>query len=76
MSLDEQVKASDAESKAASAQVAALNVTLNSYKVVSPLSDTVVNKPPEVGEMVAPQPAGIAVDMGGVEVADFSTLQV
>ncbi len=76
VSLDEQVKASDAESKAASAQVAALKVTLNSYKVVSPLSGTVVNKPPEVGEMVAPQPAGIAVDMGGVEVADFSTLQV
>jgi RND family efflux transporter MFP subunit len=76
VSLEEQVKASDAESKAASAQVAALNVTLASYKVVSPLSGTVVNKPPEVGEMVAPQPAGIAVDMGGVEVADFSTLQV
>jgi multidrug efflux pump subunit AcrA (membrane-fusion protein) len=36
----------------------------------------VVNKPPEVGEMVAPQPAGIAVDMGGVEIADFATLQV
>ncbi len=76
VSLEEQVKASDAESRAASAQVAALNVTLASYKVVSPLSGTVVNKPPEVGEMVAPQPAGIAVDMGGVEVADFSTLQV
>jgi HlyD family secretion protein len=75
-SLEESVKASDAESKAASAQVAALNVTLGSYKVITPLSGTVVNKPPEVGEMVAPQPAGIAVDMGGVEVADFDTLEV
>ena len=75
-SLEESVKASDAEAKAASAQVAALNVTLSAYKVLTPLSGTVVNKPPEVGEMVAPQPAGIAVDMGGVEVADFDTLQV
>lgn len=75
-SLEESVKASDAESKAASAQVSALNVTLGSYKVITPLSGTVVNKPPEVGEMVAPQPAGIAVDMGGVEVADFDTLEV
>ncbi len=75
-SLEESVKASDAEAKAASAQVAALNVTLGSYKVITPLSGTVVNKPPEVGEMVAPQPAGIAVDMGGVEVADFDTLEV
>jgi RND family efflux transporter MFP subunit len=75
-SLEETVKASDADAKAASAQVAALNVSLGSYKVVTPLSGTVVNKPPEVGEMVAPQPAGIAVDMGGVEVADFDTLEV
>jgi HlyD family secretion protein len=75
-SLEESVKAADADSKAASAQVSALNVALSSYKVIAPLNGTVVNKPPEVGEMVAPQPAGIAVDMGGVEIADFSTLQV
>ncbi|HWP09976.1 MAG TPA: efflux RND transporter periplasmic adaptor subunit [Polyangiaceae bacterium] len=75
-SLEAMVKASEAEASAANAAVAALNVTLNSFKVVAPLSGTVVNKPPEVGEMVAPQPAGIAVDMGGVEIADFSTLEV
>jgi HlyD family secretion protein len=75
-SLEQSVKASDAEAQAASAQVGALNVTLSSYKVITPLNGTVVNKPPEVGEMVAPQPAGIAVDMGGVEVADFDTLEV
>lgn len=75
-SLEEMVKASDAEAKAAGAAVGALGVTLNSFKLVAPISGTVVNKPPEVGEMVAPQPAGIAVDMGGVEIADFSTLEV
>jgi len=75
-SLAEMVKASDAEAKAAAAAVGALGVTLNSFKLIAPISGTVVNKPPEVGEMVAPQPAGIAVDMGGVEIADFSTLEV
>ena len=75
-SLEEMVKASDAEAKAAAAAVGALGVTLNSFKLIAPISGTVVNKPPEVGEMVAPQPAGIAVDMGGVEIADFSTLEV
>lgn len=75
-SLEEMVKAADAETKAAAAQVAALRVTEDSFTVKAPISGTVVNKPPEIGEMVAPQPAGIAVDMGGVEIADFSTLQV
>jgi HlyD family secretion protein len=75
-SLEEMVKASDAEARAAGAAVGALGVTLNSFKLIAPISGTVVNKPPEVGEMVAPQPAGIAVDMGGVEIADFSTLEV
>jgi RND family efflux transporter MFP subunit len=76
VSLEAMVKASDAESTAANAAVSALGVTLSGFKVVAPISGTVVNKPPEVGEMVAPQPAGIAVDMGGVEIADFSTLEV
>jgi RND family efflux transporter MFP subunit len=75
-SLEAMVKAADAEAKAANAVVGALGVTLQSYRLVAPISGTVVNKPPEVGEMVAPQPAGIAVDMGGVEIADFSTLEV
>ncbi|HEV8549135.1 MAG TPA: efflux RND transporter periplasmic adaptor subunit [Polyangiaceae bacterium] len=75
-SLAEMVKAADAEANAANAAVGALGITLASYKVVAPISGTVVNKPPEVGEMVAPQPAGIAVDMGGVEIADFDTLEV
>ncbi len=35
-----------------------------------------VNKPPEVGEFVGPQPAGVAIDMGGVQIADFRTLMV
>ncbi len=75
-SLDEGVKAADAEVKAAGAQVSAIGVTLDSFVLRAPISGTIVNKPPEVGEMVMPQPPGIAIDTGGVEIADFSTLQV
>jgi RND family efflux transporter MFP subunit len=75
-SLKEAVKASDAEAAAAGTLVSALNVNLGSFTVKAPISGTIVNKPPEVGEFVGPQPAGIAADMGGVEIADFSTLMV
>ena len=75
-SLKEQVKASEAEAKAADSLTSALRVNLQSYTVVAPISGTVVNKPPEVGEFIGPQPAGVAIDMGGVQIADFSTLMV
>jgi RND family efflux transporter MFP subunit len=75
-SLKEQVKAAEAEARAADALTAALRVNLQSYTVVAPISGTVVNKPPEVGEFIGPQPAGVAIDMGGVQIADFSTLMV
>jgi HlyD family secretion protein len=75
-SLKEQVKASEAEARAQEALVSALRVNLASYTVTAPIGGTVVNKPPEVGEFVGPQPAGVAIDMGGVQIADFSTLMV
>jgi RND family efflux transporter MFP subunit len=75
-SLEEAVKAADAEARATGAQVGALNVTLEGFTVKAPIDGTIVNKPPEVGEIVGPQPAGIAADMGGVEIADFSTMMV
>ena len=75
-SLKEQVKASEAEARAAEALVAALRVNLGNFTVVAPIDGTVVNKPPEVGEFVGPQPAGVAIDMGGVQIADFSSLMV
>jgi HlyD family secretion protein len=74
--LKEMVKASEAEARAQEALVNALRVNLTSYTVTAPISGTVVNKPPEVGEFIGPQPAGVAIDMGGVQIADFSTLMV
>ena len=75
-SLEEMVKAADAEARAQGAVVGALNVTLESFTLRAPIGGTVVNKPPEIGEFVGPQPAGIAADMGGVEIADFSSMMV
>jgi RND family efflux transporter MFP subunit len=75
-SLDEAVKASDAEARAAGSLVSALGITLEGFTVRAPISGTIVNKPPEVGGFVGPQPAGIAADMGGVEIADFTTMMI
>lgn len=75
-SLKEQANASAAEARASGAQVSALGVNLKNFTVTAPLSGTVVNRPPEIGEFVGPQPSGVAVDMGGVEIADFDTLMV
>lgn len=74
--LKEQVNASNAEARASGASAAALDVNLKNFTVTTPISGTVVNRPPELGEFVGPQPAGVAVDMGGVEVADFDSQMV
>jgi RND family efflux transporter MFP subunit len=75
-SMKAQLDAAEADAKAQAALAAQLRVNLASYTLTTPISGTVVNKPPQVGEFVGPQPAGIAIDMGGVQVADFSTLMV
>ncbi len=75
-SLKAEVQAAEAEAKAEEALSTALRVNLVSYSVIAPISGTVLNKPPQVGEFVGPQPAGIAIDMGGVQIADFTTLMV
>lgn len=75
-SLKAQVAAAEADARAQAALAAQLRVNLGSYTIVAPISGTVVNKPPQVGEFIGPQPAGIAIDMGGVTIADFGSLMV
>ncbi len=76
VALQEGVKAADADAVAAGSLINAMNVNLGSFTLKSPITGTIVNKPPEVGEFVGPQPAGIAADMGGVEIADFTSMMV
>jgi RND family efflux transporter MFP subunit len=75
-SLEAAVKATDAQAKAAQAEVDALNVNLDNYTLRAPIDGTVISKPPEVGEIVGPAMGGIAAQIGGIELADFSTLAV
>jgi RND family efflux transporter MFP subunit len=74
--LSEMVVAAQADVRAAESAVAALQVGLENYTIRAPISGKVLNKPPEVGEFVGPQPAGVSVDMGGVEIADLESLMV
>ncbi len=69
-------RAAQAEAGALSAEVNVLETSLGNLRLVAPIDGRVMNKPPQVGEFVGPQPAGVAVDMGGVEIADFTTLVV
>lgn len=66
-------KAAGAESVALGAEVHSLKVGKGNLTIVAPISGTVMNKPPQLGEYIGPQPPGISVDMGGFELADFST---
>lgn len=82
-SLEQTVKAAEAEAKAMdaqagalAAQVGVLKTGLGNLTLKAPISGTIINKPPQVGEYVGPQPPGVTVDMGGIRVADFSTLLV
>jgi RND family efflux transporter MFP subunit len=73
-SLQHAVRAAEAEVKASNAEVSALRVDLQYMRVLAPIDGTVLNKPPEVGELVG-------TDIGGgrdkvIELADFSTLMV
>lgn len=82
-SLRQAVDAANAEAKAAGAQATALQSQVNALKtimgnltLVAPISGTIINRPPQVGEYVGPQPPGVTVDMGGIRIADFTTLLV
>lgn len=69
-SLEEQVKAADAETRAAAAEVEAASVLFDATQIYSPIHGTVVAKPAEMGELVGPLAGPV------VELADFRTLVV
>lgn len=75
-SLSAALKAAEAQAVAAQKEVEALRVNSENYVVRAPISGTILNKPPEVGELVGPAMAGVVSQLGGVEIADFTSLQV
>jgi RND family efflux transporter MFP subunit len=76
VSLQEQVKASEAEVGAAEAEIASLKINLDHMTIIAPISGTVLNKPPELGEVLG-NDFGIGTTTTGViELADFNSLNV
>lgn len=82
-SLKQAVSAAEADSVAAEAQAQALSARVNvlqtglrNLSLTSPIRGMVINRPPQIGEYVGPQPPGVTEDMGGIRVADLTTLIV
>jgi HlyD family secretion protein len=69
-SLEQGVKAAEAEATAAQADVKPLRVGLDDHTVRTPIDGTVISKPIESGELVGPQMSNIA------EIADFQSLVI
>jgi RND family efflux transporter MFP subunit len=68
-SLEQQVKAAEAEVAAAEAERSTLGVNLRQRTVVAPIDGTVVSKPMKPGEVASPGDTGAIV-----ELADFRSL--
>jgi HlyD family secretion protein len=75
-SLAEQVKASEAEVAAANAEIAAVQVNLAQMTITAPISGTILNKPPELGEVLGNDFGIGTTTTGTIEIADFDTLMV
>jgi RND family efflux transporter MFP subunit len=68
-SLEQSVKAAEAEARASQAEVNPLKVTLHDLTIVAPIDGTVTNKPVQIGELVGLQNT-IA------EIADFKSMLI
>jgi RND family efflux transporter MFP subunit len=69
-------EAAAAEARAQASDVTVLETRLDNLTLRAPIAGTVVTRPPQVGEMISPQPPGVSVDMGGMQIADFDSLMV
>lgn len=71
-----EANAAAAEARAQAAELEAMTTRLENLNLRSPIRGVVITKPPQGGDFVSPQPAGISVDMGSIQVADFDSLMV
>lgn len=67
-------QASRAVANEALASVEVARSRMDHLVIRSPLAGTVMNRPPGPGEFVGPQPPGLSVDMGGIEIAATESL--
>lgn len=71
-----EVAAATAEVRAQTAELEAMTTRLDNLTIRAPIAGVLISKPPQAGEVVSPQPPGISLDMGSIQVADFDTLMV
>jgi RND family efflux transporter MFP subunit len=71
-----EASAAAAEARAQTAELDAMITRLDNLVIRAPISGVLITKPPQAGEVVSPQPPGISIDMGSIEIADFDTLMV
>lgn len=71
-----EVAAAAAEVRAQAAELEAMITRLDNLTVRAPIAGVLITKPPQAGEVSSPQPPGISLDMGSVQIADFDTLMV
>jgi RND family efflux transporter MFP subunit len=71
-----EVGAAAAEAQARAAEVEAMELRLTNLILTSSISGVVVTKPPQEGGVISPQPPGVTIDMGTIQIADFDTLMV
>jgi RND family efflux transporter MFP subunit len=76
LSLVQAQRASEAEVKAAEAEVAALKVDLQYMRIEAPIDGTVINEPPEAGELLGTDLTVAGGSSKVIELADFRTLMV
>ena len=76
VSLEEQVKTNEAEVATADAEVEALKLTLSYMTLYSPIDGTVLNKPPEVGDLLGNVLGLGTTNAGTIQIADFRSLKV
>jgi HlyD family secretion protein len=74
-SLREMVKAAQAEVAAADAELAATRVAVENLTITAPMDGTILDKPPEAGELVGPD-MGIGTGSSTIELADLGTIMV
>lgn len=75
-SLRAQIVAAEAEVASADADVAALKINLDNMTITAPISGTVLNKPPEVGEVLGNDFGIGTTTTGTIEIAEFTSLTV
>lgn len=72
----EAAKVADATTKAARAEVLAAEQGVEESTLVAPIDGTILNRPPEVGDVIGPSTAALGADVGAVEVANLDSLLI